>query len=345
MRSLAFVRLLAIVLVSGQLAVSQSKLDLLRFFQQDIRFSQDQIEAIQNGQPVAKVLPSRTPDEIFLFGAIFVHATPASYFAFATDFARMRNLPGTLAFGVFSDSPQLSDLREFAFDNDELQALRTCRPGDCLIQMPISSIEALQRFVDWSSPDAGERVNQLLQQTALERLLAYKRAGNLALGTYDDKKHSTDVAGQFEYMLSYSKALPARLPQFYRYLVDYPNFKPANVDDAFYWARVKFGLKPTLRVVHMLTWRGTDSDPVAYVVAHKQLYASHYFDTALDLSFCIRASDPKERGFYLVMAMGSEQRGLTGVKGSLVREAAHARSVVRLQSALLSIKNQLETAQ
>jgi hypothetical protein len=71
--------------------------------------------------------------------------------------------------------------------------------------------------------------------------------------------------------------------------------------------------------------------------------SSHYFETALDLSFCIRGSDDsKQSGFYLIMAMGSEQAGLTGVKGSIVRKAAVGRSVSNLQNALTTIRNTLE---
>ena len=209
--------------------------------------------------------------------------------------------------------------------------------------MPASSIEELQRSINWSAADVDEQVNQLLQKTALQRLLAYQREGNQALGVYNDKRDPTEVAQQFAYMLSYSKALPEHLPDFYHYLLAYPNAKPANVEDTFYWARVKFGLKPTLRVVQMVTMRGNPGDPVAYAIAEKQLYSSHYFETALDLSFCIRGSDdPKQPGFYLVMAMGSEQAGLTGVKGSIVRKVAVGRSVSNLQDALTTIKNTLE---
>jgi hypothetical protein len=129
----------------------------------------------------------------------------------------------------------------------------------------------------------------------------------------------------------------------HRYLLDYPNAKPANVDDTFYWARVKFGLKPTLRVMHVVTMHGRSSEPVAYAVAEKQLYSSHYFETALDLSFCVRGSDdPKQPGFYLIMVMGSEQAGLTGAKGSIIRKVAVGRSVSNLQDALTTIKNALE---
>jgi hypothetical protein len=58
---------------------------------------------------------------------------------------------------------------------------------------------------------------------------------------------------------------------------------------------VKFGLKPTLRVVQVVTMRGNSADQVAFANAEKQLYSSHYFETALDLSFCVRGTeDPKQ---------------------------------------------------
>jgi len=323
---------------------SQSNPNLQTFFQQNIGLNQDQIVAIQNGQPVAKAMPSRTSDEVFLFGAVYIHATPKAYLLFAHDFDRLRKLPNYLALGVFSNPPQPSDLKDFSFDDDDIQALKDCKPGDCLIQMPASSIEELHRSIDWSASNVKEQVNQHLQKTALQRLLAYQREGNQVLGVYNDKRNPTEVPQQFAYMLSYSKALPERLPDFYQYLLTYPNGKPMNVEDTFYWARVKFGLKPTLRVVQVITMRGKPTDEMAYAIAEKQLYSSHYFETALDLSFCIRGSDdPKQPGFYLIMAMGSEQAGLTGVKGSIVRKAAVGRSVSNLRNALAAVRNTLES--
>src|SRR5271169_6420521 len=110
-----------------------------------------------------------------------------------------------------------------------------------------------------------------------------------------------------------------------------------------YWARVKFGLKPTLRIVHVVTMRGASSDEVAYAIAEKQLYSSHYFETALDLSLCIRGSDDSQKsGFYLIKVMASEQAGLTGLKGSIVRKVAVGKSVSSLQNSLTAIKGGLE---
>jgi hypothetical protein len=338
---------LVVVIAAAPLPTfSQSNPDVQTFFRQSIGLSQDQIAAIRSGQPVTKDLPSRTPAEVFLFGAVYIHAAPESYVQFAHDFDRLRNLPSYLALQVFSNPPQLSDLKDFSFDNDDIQALKNCKPGDCQIQLPASSIEEFHRSIDWSAPDVNEQVNQSLQKTALKRLLTYQREGNQALGVYNDKRDPTEVPQQFAYMLSYSKALPERLPDFYQYLLSYPNAKPANVEDTFYWARVKFGLKPTLRIVQTVTMRGSPADQVAYAIAEKQLYSNHYFETALDLSFCVRGSDDqKQSGFYLIMAMGSEQAGLTGPKGSIVRKTAVGRSVSNLKDALATIKNTLERSQ
>jgi len=334
---------LAFIVATALPGTSQANPALERFFRENIGLTADQVSTIRSGQPVTKALPSREPAEVFLFGAVFIHAAPESYVKFAHDFDRLRRLPNYLALGVFSNPPQMSDLKGFSFEKDDIESLKNCKAGDCQIQMPTSSIEELQRSIDWSAPDVSEQVNQHLQKTALDRLLAYQREGNEALGVYNDKRDPTVVPKQFAYMLSYSKALPEQLPEFYKYLLAYPKAKPANVDDTFYWARVKFGLKPTLRVVQTVTMRGDPADSVAYAIAEKQLYSSHYFETALDLSFCIRGGDDaKQPGFYLIMAMGSEQAGLTGVKGSIVRKTAVGRSVSNLQNALTNIRNTLE---
>jgi hypothetical protein len=322
---------------------SQTNSELQNYFKQYVGLTDNQIAAIRNGQPVAKTMRSRVPAEIFVFGAIYIKADPESYPKFAEDLDRLRKLPEYLAIRRFSNPPQLSDLNGFTFEREDIRALENCKPGNCQIQLPASRIEEFRQSIHWSAPDVDEQVNQLLQKAALQRLVAYQHGGNRVLGLYNDKKNSTEVAEQFKYMLSYSEALPKMLPDFHRYLLDYPDAKPANVEDTFSWSKVKFGLKPTLRVVQVVTMHGNDPHEPVYAIAEKQLYSSHYFETALNLTYCIRGGeDPKQPGFYLIMAMGSEQAGLTGFKGSIVRKVAVDRSASSLQKSLAAIKNTLE---
>jgi hypothetical protein len=338
----AFFFLVLVVAIVPQ-GSAQSNPRLQTFFQENIGLSQDQIDDIRIGTPVVIALPPRSPEEVYLFGAVYIHAAPESYQQLILDFDRLRKLPNYQALGVFGNPPRLADLSGLSLDSDDIRDLQKCRPGDCMIQMPGSTMEELQQSIDWSAPNVSQRVDQFIQGKILQRLLDYQHQGNQALGVYNDKRDPAEVAQQFAYMLSYDTALPAYLPEFYRYLLAYPNAKPANVEDRFYWANMKFGLRPTLRVIHLVTMRGGPADDVAYAFAQKQLYSSHYFDTAMDLSFCVRGRDnPRQPGFYLIMVLGSEQSSLTGFTGGIIRRVAVARSVSDLQATLTNIRNTLE---
>jgi len=324
---------------------AQTNAELVNYLQQDVKLSQDQIASLRKGEAVAKNLDSRNADEVFLFGVVYVNATPENYVKIAYDFDRLRKLPNYLALEKFSTPPQLSDLKGFVLDSQDIKDLKECKPAHCNLQIPASSIGDLHQTINWSDPEAEQQVNQMAQAKALQHLLAYQKNGNQALGVYNDKHDPTEVPEQFKYMLSYAKALPKALPDYYQYLLDYPNGKPANVENMFYWEKVKFGLKPTLRMVQVVTMQGKNPHEPAYTIAEKQLYSSHYFETALDLTYCIRSDDPKQPGFYLIMIMGSEQAGLTGFKGSIVRSHAVGRGVSNLQISLTTIKNALEKKQ
>src|SRR5262249_35116432 len=139
-------------------------------------------------------------------------------------------------------------------------------------------------------------------------------------GTYRDKSHPAVVAETFSSMLQQMKAMPQYLPELERYLLDYPKARFDAIRSEFYWEKVDFGLKPTLRIVQAVLFRSTSPTRPAYAVAVKQLYASHYFQTALDLTVCVK--DANRNGFYLITAKGSQQAGLTGLKGSIVRKVA-----------------------
>jgi len=345
-RNHAIVFILAILVTGFSLsAASQTSTELQNYFRESIGLSQEQIADIRNGKAIAKVLKSRTPAEIFVFGAVYIKATPDNYLKLAGDFDRLRKLPEFLAIGKFSDPPRAADLEGFKFDSDDIKSLRECKPGKCDVQMPAEAIENIHKSINWSAPppELDRQVNQHLHERVIEGLQAYQRDGNQALGVFVDKENPTDVPKQFEYMLSYSQALPKYLPDFHRYLLAYPNAKSENISDTFYWAKVKFGLKPTLRVIHVVTLAGRSVNEPAFAIAEKQLYSSHYFETALDLTFCVRGTDdPKQPGFYLIKAMGSEQAGLTGVKGSTVRKVAVGRTASSLEKSLAAIKNMLE---
>jgi len=309
------------------------------FFHDFVRLSDDQIRDIEAGKAIAKVLDTPTPDEVFVFGAVYINSTPERYLEMVSDIDALRRLPNYLALHKFSDPPQLADLAGFTLDDEDIKELEHCKSGHCEVQLPTEAMEEFQRSVNWSASDSSAQANRLAQQMALQALLRYKQGGNTALGTYRDKSRPTAVADTFTSLLAQMKSLPIYLPDLHSYLLEYPNAASNEIKTAFYWEKVNFGLKPTLRIVQAIVYRGT-SDKPAYAVAVKQLYASHYFETALDLTVCLSA---KKNGFYLITIKGSQQAGLTGFKGGIVRKVAVDKTRSSLQKVLAVYKQKLES--
>jgi hypothetical protein len=341
-----FAALLAVLLLLSLVQIPASNAqdaEPFTFFRDYVGLKDDQIAAIRNGKAVAKVVESRTPDEVFVFGSVFVHSTPEKYLKLAANIDQLRKLPGYLAIRKFSDPPQLSDLDGFTLEPDDSNQLRNCEPGKCDVQLPTDAINAFKQSVHWSAPDAANQANQLAQKMAFETLHQYTQGGNAALGTYMDKHHPTVVAETFVSLLSRSKALPVYFPALERYLLEYPHAPSEKIQSEFYWEKVEFGLKPTLRVVQAVVYRDSSSTNPTYVAAVKQLYASHYFETALDMTACVRDQENPNRGFYLITVKGSQQAGLTGIKGGIVRKVAVDKTRSALEKALETVKQKLES--
>jgi hypothetical protein len=339
MRTLAILALL----VSGTLLWGQTSREPYTFFKEFIGLQDDQITAIQQGKAVTKVLSTKTPSEIAVFGAIYTNASPEEYLKAVQNLDALRKSPNYLGVRRFSSPPQLSDLEGFVLDEDDIKDLKNCKPGSCELQLPAESIEEFRTHVNWSAPDVPAQVNGLAQKMALEALVRYQKDGDSALGSYYDKEHPVHVTEQFESLLHESSSMSHYLPDLERYLIDYPRAELPNAESVFYWEKVKFGLKPTLRMNQMVIYRGSGSSGPIDSVAIKQLYASHYFQTAVDLSVCAKDNgQPGDKGFYLITVKGSRQAGLTGPKGSIIRNKAVSRLRSSLETSLTHIKSTLE---
>ncbi len=176
------------------------------------------------------------------------------------------------------------------------------------MQLPATAIDAVRQEINWSAPDAAERVNNLFRKGIMDGLKQYQLGGNAALGEYRDKKQPFVVSQEFQVLLGNSSGLPSHFPEFHDYLLTYPKTTLKNTQTYFYWETVQFGLKPTSRVDQVVIYMDPASG--SYAFGDKQLYATHYFQTAIDLTFCIK--DPgsqKTAGFYLITRKGSMKTG------------------------------------
>ncbi len=308
------------------------------------RFSAADLRALDAGEAVVKTLDTPVRQELAHFGAVYIDAPADRFVDRFVDIERFERGPGIPQIGRFGIPPRLADLTSLTLPAKDVTALATCRPGDCDVKLSTAAMTRFRNQVNWSSPNAAQQAHEVSREMILELVRTYQANGNAALGYYDDGGTPLPVAEQFRALLTSGHLLPLPVPELMVYLDDYPRSRPSGAEDFFYWSVVDFGLKPTVRVNHVIIYPlATRPSGVSHVIAIKQLYASHYFHTTLELRFLVDAERRADRrGFYLLSITRSRIDGTSGLKGSLLRPVISRRSRTAVRGYLEHLKRQVE---
>jgi len=304
--------------------------------------STSQVAAVRQGRPVAVSLPGSVDREIQVGGAVHVAASADRLAALLQDVERLESGGGFLHTRRLSDPPRLSDFGDLQLPADDVAALRTCRPGHCDVKLGKGAFDLLARF-DWTASDVSARVNDLARSTALAYVDAYRKGGNAELAIYVDSSRPTWIATEFAGLVANARLWPGLLGPLDDYLLGYPSkAAPDGAPDFFYWSIADFGLKPVVRLNHVVAFPTGRPNGLRHVVAVKQLYASHYFHTALEMRAVVADDADLGGGSTLVILNMARSDGLTGLFGGLVKSKARSGSREGLERALAAIRKMAE---
>ena len=127
------------------------------------------------------------------------------------------------------------------------------------------------------------------------------------------------------------------LPRLKTYLLEYPKASLPGAQSFFYWQSANFGLKPTIRINHVVIAQA----PEGAAVATKMLYANHYFWTAIEIRVLI--PDPaRGQGFWFTNINQSRSDGLSGYLGPVIRAKVRDEAQEGMDAALKAAKTLLE---
>ena len=267
-----------------------------------------------DGSPITKFLNVDPSREVSVFGAIWVNASPHRYVEAVKDIENFERSETFMITKRISAPPKAEDFADWQLPKDDLTDLETCRIGKCELKLSGQTIEKLRAEVDWTKPTAKAAVQSVLRQLAYGYVTGYLENGNSALAVYLDSAKPTVVATEFESMIDRMPTLTEYQPELWRYLRDIPKATFPDSTNFLYWQVTQFGLKPTMRISHLVIRESAEET----VVASKMLYASHYFWTALELRVLV--SDPSRgNGFWFVTVNSSRTDGLSGFFGRLIR--------------------------
>jgi hypothetical protein len=331
---------LPVLLMTGVPARGQSESFVSGLLRQH-RFSTADLRALRAGEAVVKSLDTPVRREIAHFGVVYVETSPDRFIERFRDIERFERGPGIPQIGRFGALPAAGDLASLSLPAPDIAALAKCRPADCNLKLTPEAIARFRSEVDWSAPDAAVRANDVARGMLLDVVREYQKRGNDALGHYVDHDDSLSVAEEFGELLA--SGTPVPMPHLTTYLQHYPRGRPDGAEDFFYWSMVEFGLKPTVRVNQVIIQpMAARPDGLSHVIAIKQLYATHYFQTALELRFLIEERLADRPGFYLVSLTRSRIDGTGGLRGAILRSVVNRRSRTAVRGYLEHLKKQVE---
>lgn len=316
-----------------------------RLLHETMGFSIDDLRGLDRGSAVIRSLDTPVRQELAHVGVVHLDVPPDEFVDLFRDIERFERGPGIPQIGRFGSPPRLDDLQSLTLPAEDVEELPKCRTGDCQVKLSADALARFRTDVDWSSADAGRQANELAREMVLDLVRAYLAEGNAALGAYVDDDDPLLVAEQFRALLASRDPLPAAVPELLHYLDDYPRGLPGGADEFFYWTVVDFGMKPTIRVNHVVIYPLADRETtgIAYAIATKQLYASHYFHTTLELRFLADRIDRAGRGgATLISVTRSRSDGMTGFRGWFLRPIIRRRSRDAVRHYLEHVRRQVE---
>lgn len=339
---------LLVVLVAASLwgpalAVAQTQAEFNTILRKHVGLTDQDFENMRNGEVVGYLLETPVKNEVAIFGVVWIDAPMDFFLAKYEDIENFEKGTGVLKTYKVSDPPTPEDFSDLALPEKDLNDLQKCKVGHCQIKVGETALARIQKEVDWSASDAHEQATKIIRELALGYVNAYQKGGNSALAVYRDKKRPTYIATEFAGMLKNEAYLPKFIPEFHQYLLEYPKAELPHSKQFVYWTENVFGLKPIVRINHVVIYH--DPELNRYAIASKQLYATHYFHTALELRFLIPdPANPERKGFYYVTVNRSRSDGLTGFTGSLIRGTVKKRSLKGQVNYLAGSKKKLEEA-
>jgi hypothetical protein len=311
---------------------------LASFLTEEAHATPAEREALVAGSPLVKLLDADPNIEIAVLGAVWVNAPLKGYVEQAKNIEQFERGGAFRITKRISDPPRAADFAALTISDPDFEDLKDCRVGDCVLKLDADGVRTLRENVDWGKPTAKADATALFRRLALQYVTGYREGGNARLGVHRDREHPTFLATEFRSMIERLPRLASELPELRRYLLEYPNATLANATDFLYWQETQFGLRPTVRISHLVIQERPDQT----VVASKMLYASHYFWTALELRVLI-PQPARGPGFWLVTVNRSRSDGLSGFTGRLIRGRVRSEVEDGTRTALTATKTKLES--
>jgi hypothetical protein len=335
---LVFIGFCAVVWPGTNTCLAQNTVaEFQKVLREKAGFDETGFAALEQGQTVVRLLTTQDKREVAVCGLVSLQV-PADVFlqSFREGMARKTN-PAILEIGSLSSTPTLDDLKTLTIENRDLDDLKDCVVGDCRLKLSAAMIERFHKEVDLQAPDYRIQAAQLLKQMLLEYVRDYLARGDIALIEYNDKAKEVRLAEEQRALVTASGYVNDVLPKFPQSLKGFSTSELRLVENVIVWSKIKFGLKPVIAINHIMVYKRAEETGPQVLIASKQIYANHYFNSSLALTAFVNIPGANP-GSYLFYENRSRADGLEGMFSKIKRGIVEDRAVDGLKAILESSK-------
>ena len=329
---------LAVCLGSHAVLAQHSIAELHQSLREVAAFDEADFATLALGQTVVNPLPTSEKSEVAVCGLVGVEAPAEVFLQSFRDSMTRKSSKAILEIGRFGSTPTLDDLHGLSFEQRDLDDLKECVVGDCELKLSATMIERLNKELDVNAPDYQVRATKLLKLMLVDYVRDYLARGEAALIKYHDKSKEVRLADEQRTLMAASTYMNNVLPEVSEHLKGLPKAETSIVENAIVWSKIKFGLKPVIAINHITIYKRQQNPQI--VVASRQIYANHYFDSSLALTAFthIPGATP---GSYLFYENRSRVDGMEGTFGKFKRGIVEDKALDGLKNILESSRANL----
>lgn len=329
---------LAVCVGTNAVLAQHSMAELHQSLREVAAFDEADFATLAQGQTVVNPLPTREKSEVAVCGLVGLDVPAEVFLQSFRDSMTRKSSPAILEIGRFNSTPTLDDLQSLTFEQRDLDDLKECVIGDCELKLSATMIERLNKELDAESPDYQIQATRLIKLMLVDYVREYLARGDAALIKYYDKSKEVPLASEQRDLMAASTYMNNVLPEVSEHLKGFPKSETTIVENAIVWSKIKFGLKPVIAINHITVYKRQQNPQI--VVASRQIYANHYFDSSLALTAftSIPGATP---GSYLFYENRSRVDGMEGTFGKFKRGIVEDKALDGLKSILESSRANL----
>lgn len=331
----------AIIWLATNAALGQGSVsDFHKVLLERATFDESDFAALRQGQPVVRLLPGTDKREVAVCGLVSLGVTADMFLKSFRESMTQKSDAAILEIGRFGDTPTLADLQTLSFEDRDIEDLKACIVGDCKLKLSRMMIERLHKEVDWEASDYRVQASQLLKRMLSDYVTDYLARGDAALIEYSDKSTAVRLADEQRALLAASNYIGRELPDVRQHLKGFAQPEMLLVESAIVWSKIKFGLKPVIALNHIRIYKRQKGNGPQILIAAKQIYANHYFDSSLALTAFVNFPGANPAS-YLIYENRSRADGLQGAFGNIKRGIVEGKAVNSLKTILENSKANL----